>query len=271
MYFVKVKSFLAASTTVARRAGQGVVRAVFPPVCLACGRGVTDDGGLCVGCWSQIAWIEAPVCEALGTPLASGEGEQKGEEGRHALYSLAALADPPPFQRCRTAAHYKGAMRDLIHHFKFGDRLELARPMALWMCRAGSDLWGNNPLLVPVPLHRRRLWSRRYNQAALLADALAELTACDSAPLALRRIKRTRQQVGLTAEARRQNVGGAFQVEPRFRNLLVGRRVVLIDDVITTGSTVRAATRALLRGGARSVDVVALAQVCEAGHDDFLL
>lgn len=292
-----MKSFGAYSQRVIRRVGRSVVRAVFPPVCLSCEQWVTDEGGLCVACWSKVQWIEAPFCEALGTPLpptesgvkgesggkgeGAGKGEDQGEgtvegkrggaEGSAATYSLAALSDPPPFRRCRTAAHYQGTMRELIHQFKFKDRLDLAQPMARWMQRAGHELLDGSALLVPVPLHRRRLWSRRYNQAALLAEALADLTGCDHAPLLLRRVKRTRQQIGLSAEARRQNVGGAFQVAPQFRGELEGRHVVLIDDVITTGSTVRAATRALVRGGAGCVDVMALAQVCGPGDDDLSL
>lgn len=218
-----------------------------------------NDGGLCVGCWSQITWIAAPVCERLGTPLRAGE--DKG------AWSAAAIADPPPFDRCRVAAHYTGVMRALIHQFKFSDQENHAKDMARWMLRAGSDLLVDAPFVLPVPLHRRRLWSRRYNQAACLAAAIASLTGCDYDPTLLRRIKKTRQQVGLTAHARRQNVGGAFSIEPHKRALLEGRRVLLVDDVITTGSTVRSAARALLRSGASGVDVLALAQVVGPSED----
>ena len=176
------------------------------------------------------------------------------------LLSPAAIADPPVFGRARAVAEYDGTASALVHRLKYGDRLELARALGRMMARAGAELLREADVIVPVPLHRWRLW-RRFNQAMALAGVVSADSgvACD--PFLLARIKSTRRQVGLTKTQRQENLQGAFRVPAEARARLKGKRVLLIDDVLTTGSTANAAARALLRGGAAAVDILAFARV----------
>jgi ComF family protein len=214
---------------------------------------VAAGGSLCPACWSKLRLIEKPYCARLGIPFTY-------DIGAGAL-SAEAIADPPPFDRCRAVATYDYVARQLVHGLKYRDRLDLSRWMGNWMRRAGDDLLDEAAVVVAVPLHRRRLWWRRYNQSALLAQAVAEAAGKPFAATALARIRKTVQQVGLTADQRDRNVRGAFQVPPAEKIAVAGRRVLLVDDVYTTGATVKAATRALLRAGATAVDVLVFARV----------
>ncbi len=225
----------------------------LPPQCLACRAPVAEIGTLCPACWSRLRLIERPYCERLGIPFAY-------DLGKGAL-SAEAIADPPPFDRCRAVAVYDDVARRLVHGLKYRDRLELARWMAGWMARAGREIIATADVVVPVPLHRRRLWWRRYNQSALLVHAIAVAAGKPLANDALIRIRATAQQVGLSAEERDRNVRGAFRVTAEGRRAIAGRRVLLVDDVYTTGATVNAGTRALLRAGAAAVDVLTFARV----------
>ena len=227
--------------------------AALPPHCLACQRPVARLGSLCPTCWGELRLIERPYCARLGIPFTY-------DLGAGAL-SAEAIADPPPFDRCRAVAAFDDVARKLVHGLKYRDRMELARWMGSWMARAGAELTADADLVVPVPLHRRRLWWRRFNQSAMLAKAIAGATTKPFAAAALVRVKATRQQVGLTAGERDRNVAGAFRVPADERPAGAGRRVLLVDDVYTTGATVKAATRALLRAGAGGVDVLVFAQV----------
>ncbi len=225
----------------------------LPPQCLACHAPVAEMGTLCPSCWSRLKLIERPYCERLGIPFAYDLGP--------GALSAEAIADPPPFDRARAVTVYDDVARRLIHGLKYRDRLELARWMANWMARAGTGLIDAADIIVPVPLHRRRLWWRRYNQAAMLTRALAVRAGKPVANDALVRIRATAQQVGLSAEERDRNVRGAFRVRQEGKASIAGRRVLLVDDVYTTGATVKAATRALLRAGAAAVDVLTFARV----------
>jgi ComF family protein len=158
-------------------------------------------------------------------------------------------------------AAFDDVARALVHGLKYRDHLELAAWMGRWMARAGSELLPSAEVIVPVPLHARRLWWRRYNQSALLARAIATAADRPVAALALKRVRATAQQVGLSSGERDRNVRGAFRVAEAGRAAIAGRRVLLVDDVFTTGATVRAAARALLRGGASAVDVLVFARV----------
>lgn len=245
--------FAAAARDSAKGAGARLLALLYPPSCIACGAATESAHALCAACWSGIAFIERPFCERLGTPFALDIGGP--------LLSPTAIADPPVFARARAVAAYDGAARLLAHRLKYNDRAELAEAMGRMMARAGAELLAEADLLVPVPLHRWRLWRRRFNQAAALALVVSRVSGkpCDTDALA--RVRRTRSQVGLTRTQRRENLQGAFKVPDAARPRLDGRRVVLIDDVLTTGSTANAASRALLRGGAKSVDVLCFARV----------
>jgi len=177
------------------------------------------------------------------------------------LHSPAAIAQPPAFNRARAVAIYDGAARDLVHRLKYNDRTELAEALGRMMLRPGAELLAEADLIIPVPLHRFRLWQRRFNQAAALAQVISRHTglACDMH--LLKRVKSTRSQVGLTRAQRRDNLQGAFRISAAGRMRLEGHRVLVIDDVVTTGSTVDAVARALLRGGAKTVDVLSFARV----------
>lgn len=228
---------------------------LLPPLCLGCREPVHAHGGLCGVCWSDIDFIVQPCCDRLGIPLAYPSG------GR--IVSAAALADPPVYDRTRAVARYHGVMRTLIHGLKYGDRHEGVKLMSRWLSQAGCELLGGADMIVPVPLARSRLWSRRFNQAALLAQAVAHQRGIACNPFTLLRTRRTESQVGLSASQRRKNVAGAFMVPERQRPTVSEKNILLVDDVITTGATANACARALKRAGAAQVDVLALARVVD--------
>jgi ComF family protein len=199
-------------------------------------------------------FIERPFCERLGTPFAQDLGP--------GLLSPEAMADPPVWTRARAVCAFdEGPARQLVHRLKYGDRLDLAAALGRWMARAGTDLLEDADLLVPVPLHRRRIASRRYNQAAVLARIVSEASGVPCALQGLSRVKSTPPQVGLSRLQRAANVQGAFQVPEEAMPFIRQRRVVLVDDVLTSGATTNAAARALRRAGAADVDVLTFARV----------
>jgi len=226
---------------------------LLPPACPAC-RGASGSGAaLCADCWASVRFLAPPLCPVLGTPFA--------HEMRPGIVSAAVLADPPPFARARSAVVYEDTARRLVHALKYRDRHEVAGFMAKAMMRAGRELLVDSELIVAVPLHARRLWLRRFNQAALLADRIGRESGIAVQPMALKRIRRTRQQVGLSGREREANVRGAFRVAMPEKPVIASRRVLLVDDVYTSGATARAASRALMRGGAAAVDVLTFARV----------
>jgi ComF family protein len=241
-----------------RGAGRLMLDATLPPLCPACRRPVADDGGLCPGCWSMLSFITPPYCERLGIPFAYDPGP--------GMLSMQAIADPPAYGRARAAVRYDDIARTLVHALKYGDRLDLAPTLGRWMVQAGGALLAEADALVPVPLHWRRLWARRFNQSAALAETIAACAALPVAHAALTRIKSTRQQVGLTASERALNVQGAFRVRAEARPEVAGRRLVLVDDVLTSGATIDACARALLRAGAAAVDVLVFARVVDGAR-----
>jgi ComF family protein len=238
-----------------RRAGRAMLDLALPPLCLGCAKPVGTAATLCPACWQGMDFIARPYCERLGTPFATDPGE--------GLLSLRAIAEPPAFGRARAAARYDGAARLLVHRLKYSDRLDLSTAMGRWMVRAGEEVLAGADLLVPVPLHRVRLFGRRFNQAGELAKAIARETGLPMAHEALRRVKATKSQVGLSAAERAKNLSGAFRPASDARQTLRGRHIVLIDDVMTTGSTLNSAANALRRAGAAEVDALVFALVAE--------
>ena len=245
-----------ASLNGAARLGRAGIDLLWPPTCAHCGAGTGGPHALCPACWRAMPFIERPYCERLGTPFAVDLGP--------GLLSPEAIADPPAFERARAVARYEGPARALVQRLKYADRLDLAPAMAAMMARAGTELLGAADLVLPVPLHRGRLWTRRFNQAALLARAVGRSAGVPVETGALLRVKRTASQVGLTRPERAANVQGAFRVPPEAKPLVQGRRLLLVDDVLTTGATLEAAARALTRAGAVSVDVLTFARVVTA-------
>lgn len=169
-------------------------------------------------------------------------------------------------RRARAAMRYDDIARAPRHALKYGDRLDLAPTMGRWMARAGRELLADADALIPVPLHWRRLWARRFNQSALLAKAVAQESGVKVADTVLKRVKATAQQVGLSQAERAQNVQGAFRVPTECKAEVAGRRLILIDDVLTSGATADACARALLRAGARNVDLLVFARVVDAAR-----
>ena len=241
----------------ARRLGSLALDLAYPPVCLACRRASLTPETLCADCWSRVRFIERPFCERLGTPFMQDLGP--------GLLSPEAIAEPPVYARARAVARFEdGPARQLIHRLKYSDRLDIAAPLGRWMARAGAELLAEADVLVPVPLHRARLIARRFNQSVALARAIARETSLPVEPHALQRVKPTPRQVGLSRAQRADNVQGAFRVDEGGAMRLRGRRVVLVDDVLTSGATVNAASRVLLRAGAASVDALVFARVVTA-------
>lgn len=226
---------------------------LMPPRCLGCGVVVGRGGALCAACWSGLRFIAPPLCAVCGLPFAQDEGED--------IQCGACMAEPPAFSRARSALAYDDASRPLILDLKHRDRHEGVAPFAVWLRHAAGPGLDSAEAVLPVPLHRWRLLRRRYNQSALLARALARDCGLDFLPEALIRRRATPSQGGLNRLQRQRNVRGAFAVPERMRSRIAGRHLVLVDDVYTTGATVDACVRALLRGGAAEVQVLTLARV----------
>jgi ComF family protein len=232
-----------------------VINFLTPPKCLSCRDDVADGASICVTCWSKLHFIEAPVCDVLGTPFDYDPGP--------GTLSPAAIAEPPPWDRARAAVAYDEHSRKLVHALKYGDRMEAGLFMAKQMSRAGRMLLAEADVLIPVPLHRWRLWRRRFNQAAFLALHMSKTSKKPVDVEALLRVKPSRSQVGLKAEERRKNVARAFAVSPEGLSAIAGRRVLLIDDVRTTGATAAVCAEVLRKAGAAQVDVLTFALVLE--------
>jgi ComF family protein len=239
-----------------KRTSSGLLDLILPARPLDEGAGAVQSPGLTAAAWGRISFIETPCCDACGAPFAY-------DQGAGALCP-ACHAHRPLFDRGRAACVYDEASRDLILKFKHADRTDLSRLFAHWIARSARDLIADADGLVPVPLHRARLLGRRYNQAAEIARRLSARTGVAYFPDALARTRATRSQGGQSASGRRRNVAGAFGVPGRWRRRIEGRRLVLIDDVLTTGATLEGCARALKAAGASGVDVAVIARVKES-------
>jgi ComF family protein len=228
-----------------------VLDLLYPPCCAACGVRTAGHFALCGGCWGRMRFIERPYCEILGIPFAHDPGE--------GMVSALAIAEPPVFDRLRAVALHEGAARHLVHGLKYRDRTDLAPMMAAWMARAAGEHLALCDAIIPVPLHWTRLMQRRFNQSAELGRHLARLSSRPLLTRTLIRRKRTSRQVGLSAHGREDNVRAAFRVVKGEEHNVFGKRLVLVDDVFTTGATVSSAARALKRAGAVDVTVLTFA------------
>ena len=226
----------------------------LPTLCVAC-REPVDGEGVCAECWAKLSFIAPPYCPRLGIPFVYDPGPE--------LLSMEAIANPPAYQRARAAVRYDDVARTLVHALKYQDRTDLAPAMGRWMARAGQELLDEADVLVPVPLHWRRGWSRRYNQSGALARVISRQSGVKLASEALRRVRATEQQIGLSRSQRASNVQGAFKVATERSADIAGRRVVLVDDVLTSGATTDACARALSRAKAAQVDVLVFARVVD--------
>jgi ComF family protein len=235
------------------------LNAVLPPRCLGCGVGVEHTGALCASCWEGIDFLAPPLCRSCGFPFELDPGE--------APLCGACRRRPPVFDRARAVFAYNDGSRDLLLGFKHADRTEGAPAFAAWMARAGAELVGEADAIVPVPLHRWGLFRRRYNQAALLARPLGRVTGLPVRPDLLVRRRRTASQGAFSPAGRRRNVAGAFAVRRGAEEHISGKRLLLVDDVLTTGATVEACARGLRRAGAAGVDILTLARVVRPRPD----
>ncbi|MGE0407652.1 MAG: ComF family protein [Amphiplicatus sp.] len=245
-----------------KRLGAAASRALdllLPPSCPVTGERVAAPGLLSAAGWTEIKFIDDPVCARCGAPFAHEHGE--------GVECAGCLAEPPSFDRARAAVLYDDATAKLIVGFKHSDRTELAQTLGRWLARAGASLIREGTILVPAPLHPRRLLARRFNQAGMLAAVLARETGARFVPDALCRIRATPPQKGLSRSGRRGNVAGAFAVNEDRRAMILAAHVVLVDDVMTTGETLSACARALKKGGAGSVDALVLARALRGGVD----
>jgi ComF family protein len=229
---------------------------VFPHHALD-GSGRAGSAGLSAEAWSRIRFLEAPVCDGCGTPFDYDMGE--------GARCAACEARPRAFARARAACLYDEASRDLILQFKHADRLDLARLFAGWISRSAAELLAEADAVTPVPMPPLRLIRRRYNQAAEIARPLAARLGVAYRPDLLVR-RSGESQAGRSGAGRKRNVAGAFAAPERAKSKIEGRRILLIDDVMTTGATAEACAKALLKAGAAAVDVAVVARVREAAH-----
>ena len=237
-----------------RHSVESVIAFALPPRCPGCGIVVGEDHAFCLACWQKLDFLGGPACAQCGEPieLAFHEDARCG----------ACLADPPPFDRARAAVAYGPIARALALKLKYGRRPGIALTMARPMRRAGGAML-DSALVAPVPLHRWRIWSRGYNQAALIAGALVREGDGELALDLLERHKRTAALRGLGRLARARTVAGAFRVGPKWQQAVKGRRVVLVDDVYTTGATVSGCARVLKRAGAAEINILCWARVVQ--------
>ncbi|MGR3485361.1 MAG: ComF family protein [Paracoccaceae bacterium] len=228
---------------------RALIRLVYPPGCLACAEAVEGDGALCPTCWRDMPFVAGAACGTCGAPLP-GEAEA-------GLRCDDCLTDPPPWDAGVAVAAYAGTARRLAMAFKHGDRTEMAPHLGAWMAARLRPQAGT--VVVPVPLHWRRRVRRRYNQAALLAGAVAGAHGLAHRPDALRRVRATAPLDGIGRAQRHERLTGA--IAPSRPDVVSGRPVLLIDDVMTTGATLRACAGALRAAGAGRIEVAVLARV----------
>nr|WP_314432997.1 ComF family protein [uncultured Brevundimonas sp.] len=240
-----------------RMTGRGLVDMILPPMAHD-SREATAAAGLTPDAWSRIVFLEAPVCDGCGAPFEH-DGGDFGPDRCAACVTL-----PYGFERARAACIYDDASRGLILRYKHGDQQQFAPLFARWIGRAAAELTADADAVIPVPLHPMRLLSRRFNQAAEIARPLARTCNLDYLPDSLIRTSHTDSQGGKSRRGRRLNVKKAFAVTEAGRRRIKGRRILLIDDVLTTGATAEACARALLDAGARAVDLAVIARVRNA-------
>ena len=221
---------------------------LFPPQALDGGPRPLA-GGFSAAAWSRIRFLDGPVCDGCGAPFEFDPGER----------CAACQAKPRAFDAARAACLYDEASRDPILKLKHADRLDLAPMLARWLSRSARELIEEADAIAPVPLHPLRLLRRRYNQAAEIARPLAAMTGTPYLPDALVRRRPTATQGGKSGSGRKRNVAGAFDVpDPR---RVEGLRILLVDDVLTTGATAEGCARALKAAGAARVDLAVVARV----------
>jgi ComF family protein len=233
---------------------QSIIRAIYPAQCVSCDTQTEAENGLCAACWRQTQFIDGAICDTCGAPLL-------GDDCGQALQCDDCLVIARPWDQGRAVMVYTGIGRKLILGLKHGDRTDLALPAGVWMARAARDLIRPDTVIVPVPLHWQRLFWRRYNQAALLAQALGRFVDRPVCVDALQRKRRTKPLDGVGRDARFAALAGVVIPHPNRRAQIAGRAVLLVDDVMTSGATLAACAEAARQGGAAQISIIALARV----------
>jgi len=237
--------------------GRFLLDHLLPPRCLLCGAGAQDAGRLCGDCWKELTFLQGACCACCGHPF---DFDLPG--GAAGALCAACLKEKPPYDHARAALRYDDGSRRMIISFKHGDRTDYADFFGQLLVQAGHFYKEKDAIVIPVPLHKKRLRKRRYNQAALMAQKFAEKTSRDYIPDMLVRVKHTPPQEG-NYDHRTRNVTGAFRLRDKYADIITGRKIILIDDVYTTGATAQSCARALRQAGASAVNLVALARVCQ--------
>jgi ComF family protein len=237
--------------------GRALLDLVLPHRCAACGDVVDGDPGFCPDCFRDLRFITSPACAQCGVPfeIPVVASTRCGD----------CLISPPSWSAARAVWRYDGSARTPILSLKYGDRTDLVAMFARHLQRLMADLPISDAILVPIPLHRWRLFQRTFNQSGLLAQGLGKRSGLPVSQTVLRRIKRTQPQQGLTRSQRQKNVQAAFQVHPVGKHMIQGKTIILVDDVLTTGATAEAAAKALLRAGAADIKLLTLARVVNIG------
>lgn len=243
---------------------QSVLRAIYPAQCVSCGALTETDFGLCGPCWRDTGFIGGLVCDLCGTPLPGQAGGQNGDQnGGEVVHCDDCMQIARPWVQGRAVFLYRDNGRKLVLQLKHGDRTDLARPAGDWMAGKAGPLLREGQVIVPVPLHWTRLFVRRFNQAALLANRIGRVLGRPVCADALVRLRRTAKLDGHGRDARFAAVQGVIAVNPARGGAIRGVPVLLIDDVMTSGATLAASTEALLAGGATEVCVLLLARVAK--------
>jgi ComF family protein len=236
-----------------RTLGNHLLDFALPPRCAGCAEVIAEVGAFCPDCWGRMEWLGNSGCQTCGLPLVATEMDSCAR----------CLADPPGLDRIRAAVAYDDLSRSLVLRLKYGRKVALARTMARYMATLGEQ-GRTETLVMPVPLHRRRLWSRGFNQSGLVARHLAKGWGCPFEASMLRRTRPTRPLKGMSHNQRRKAVAGAFTVVDPER--VKGRDIILIDDVMTSGSTAEACARVLRKAGAARVELICWARVVRPAH-----
>lgn len=236
---------------------QTALTSIYPPRCLGCGDLVDSDFGLCGTCWADTQFIGGTTCDMCGVPLP-------GLMENGPIHCDSCIKTPRSWSQGRAALIYGGMGRKLILRLKHGDRQEIARPAAAWMHLSNKEILTEKTIIAPVPLHWVRLAKRRYNQSALIAKSLAELSGLDWCPDLLQRLRNTPSLDGKSEQQRAEILTGAVKVNAKRRHRIIGRRVLLVDDVMTTGATLEACASVCRAAGADDVCVSVLARTVKA-------
>lgn len=233
---------------------QSIIAAIYPAQCVACDTQTEDNHGLCGPCWRETLFIDGTICDTCGAPLL-------GDASDVVVQCDECLTIARPWDQGRAALIYAGIGRKLVLGLKHGDRTDLAQPLGAWMARAALPLVRPDTVVVPVPLHWRRLLARRYNQAALLAQVIGRDLDRPVCVDALQRLRRTKPLDGYGRDARFAAVSGVIAPHPKRLAQIAGRAVLLVDDVMTSGATLAACAEAARHAGAAQVAIITLARV----------